>query len=92
MPIRELESDKKFREALKNPAKPNNNTEPSEDFTEYLKRLNYGYMKKPSEMKKEEKDDENFFCPKCRRATLKRARVGYACSCGFYTNTPLKHV
>lgn len=98
--IRPNEADKEFRNRLKNPLKPINDTSTSPEMDDYLNKLNSGQLKSEETIKKEEQDkkraEENkkfkLFCPHCRRPTLKlSAQRDYVCNhCGLSTNTPMR--
>lgn len=100
MPLRPQEADKKFREKLKNPLKPVNDTSCSPEMQDHLDKLNSGQLKSEETLKKEaraKKDKEEsekykLFCPYCRRHSLKiTAQRTYTCiHCGLETNTPLR--
>ena len=99
MPIREGDDSKGFRKKLQNPPKPINDTSASPEMEQYINNLNDGTLKseetkkKEADKKKQEEEDKGstLFCPTCRRATLKRAPVGFSCGhCGLHTNSPLR--
>lgn len=89
MAIRKGDSDREFRERLKNPLKPINDTSISPEMEDYLKRLDNNDLKE--ENKKENVQVKRLFCPTCRKPTLKRHPQGFACGfCGLFTNSPLR--
>jgi len=82
--------NEEFEENLKKGPSPVNDTV-SPQMQEYLNNLNDGTLIRESAEKNKKESVEEFFCPMCRRATLKKARFGWKCSqCSFETNTPLK--
>ncbi len=95
--IRKGDDSKGFREALQNPPKPINDTSTSPEMQNYLDNLNNNKLKSEATKKKEaedkakEEDESTLFCPTCKRATLKRAPIGFSCGyCGLHTNSPLR--
>lgn len=99
MVLRKQEEDQDFKEKLKNPLNPVNDTSPSPEMEEYLHKLNSGELEDEERKKREEaakkmaEEDKKYslFCPTCRRPSLKKAPQGYACGfCGLETNAPLK--
>ncbi len=97
MPISGKEADKNFKEALKNPVKPINDTEPSPEMKEYLKKQDSGELvseetQKKLERQKQAEEEDKFqkCCPKCRRPTLKRTpQMLWACGfCGHESTSP----
>lgn len=87
--IRQKEKDKNFIEALKSPLKPTNDTSPSPEMEDYLKKMNDGTLLK--EKKEPEKPKKRrMICPVCHKGELKRTpQGGYCCGqCGLTSNSP----
>lgn len=98
MSIRDGDQDREFRKKLQNPPKPINKNVSSPEYEQYLKDMNEGNLKseetkrKEAEIKKNlEEKKTSLFCPTCKKTTLKKSHVGYACGhCGLSTLSPLR--
>lgn len=98
MPVRPGDTDEAFKEKLKNPPKPINDTSASPQFEEYLNSLNNGAgvseetrRKQELAKKREEEGKIQLICPSCRKTTLKKAPQGWGCGfCGMSTNSPIR--
>ncbi len=86
--LRKEEANREFKKKLQNPLNPINDTDPSPEMKEYLKKLNSGELNK----KEDKKQEFVPACPHCRRThAIKRTPSGvYACGyCGLTSNSPI---